>query len=166
MKKTILYLCAFSIAGFISAQDLAMVTSHADEPVSLSSVSNKNYVENSILYIKRVKEIQFKVASFNVKNLSIYTPNEPATYQVSFNTEENNVTASYNHNGELLKSKEKYINIRLPLEVSSKLSKAYPNWFFSETVCTVQYDKNSGTVVKYKIILEKKGKKKTVSLTI
>ena len=53
--------------------------------------------------------------------------------------------AAYDKNGKIIRTIEKYNNVRLPLEVMQAVSKRFPNWGIVEDVYLVKYqcDKDS-----------------------
>ena len=75
-------------------------------------------------------------------------------YSISFYTPDGNIIADYNVNGKILKTTEKYKNVRLPLEVLQAVAKRFPNWSILEDTYHINYDCEKGVTRKvYKIKL-------------
>jgi hypothetical protein len=84
---------------------------------------------------KSVKNLQKKLANFDVTKEEYYN-NE---YQVSFYIPKGYALASYDKYGKLIKTIERYKNVKLPLAVSQALVKRFPNWTVDKDIYKVIY---------------------------
>jgi hypothetical protein len=105
-----------------------------------------------------VKRLQREVAAFDLKNSDFYE-DEYDSYFVSFYLPEGEILAAYDKDGNLLRTAEKYKNVKLPREVATTVANKYPGWNMAKDVYLVNYYEKSGITKVYKIILEK-GKKR------
>jgi hypothetical protein len=94
-----------------------------------------------------------------LKRNSDFYEDEYDSYFVSFYLPEGEILAAYDKDGNLLRTAEKYKNVKLPREVATTVANKYPGWNMAKDVYLVNYYEKSGITKVYKIILEK-GKKR------
>ena len=123
----------------------------------LASFDSENSSESINLFHK-------KVANFDIKSLSNYAPNEPSNYTVVFKEGNNEITAVYNQAGTIISSIEKFEGNKLPLSISSKVSKSHPGWEVNKVKCFFTYSGNRNSETIYKIVLKKDNKKQTIKI--
>ena len=100
-----------------------------------------------------VAELELQVSDFNVKNLDIYS-DEYDVYDVYFIIPEGKVLASYDKDGNLLRTAERYKDINLPTPVLESIMKRFPNWTISKNIYLVNYYDTGKTRKLYKLTLE------------
>lgn len=101
-----------------------------------------------------VKLLEQKVANFDVKESEFYN-DEYDYYKISFFIPEGKIVAAYDGDGKLIRTIEKFKNIKVPKEVSKSVAKRFPGWIIYEDVYKVNYHKTSGvTKQEYKLTLE------------
>ncbi|TBN04312.1 nicotinate-nucleotide adenylyltransferase [Hyunsoonleella flava] len=100
-----------------------------------------------------VEQLQIMVSDFNVETLDIYS-DEYDLYDVYFIIPKGKVLASYDRDGNLLRTAERYINIDLPLQVKKAVSKRFPNWDISKHLYVVNYHESKNIKKLYKLTLE------------
>ncbi|WP_298535740.1 nicotinate-nucleotide adenylyltransferase [uncultured Algibacter sp.] len=87
-----------------------------------------------------VKKLESEVLNYNHKDeISELYDDEYDTYSVSFHIPKGKIVAAYDKNGKIIRTIEKYNNVRLPLEVMQAVSKRFPNWAIVEDVYLVKY---------------------------
>lgn len=102
-----------------------------------------------------VKLLQREVAAYDLKN-SEYYEDEYDNYFISFYIPQGKILASYDKEGNVLRTVEKYKNIALPRAVAEAIVKNYNGWNIAENAYLVNYhDKRGVTRKEYKILLEK-----------
>lgn len=123
--------------------------------VKIEAVNYKylNSVEANAVALP-VKRLQREVAAFDLKNSDFYE-DEYDSYFISFYIPEGEILAAYDKDGNLLRTAEKYKNVRLPKEVASTVAQKYPGWGIAKDVYLVSYYENKGVTKVYKLILEK-----------
>ena len=111
-----------------------------------------------------IKKLEEAVANYDLKNSDLYV-DEYYTYNVSFYIPEGKILAAYDRNGKMLRTIEKFENVKLPKEVLDAVIKRFPYWFIVHDVYMVNYHSDKGAAKKqYKMELtngEKKIKVKT-----
>lgn len=108
-----------------------------------------------------VKLLQREAAAFDLKN-SEYYQDEYDTYFISFFIPEGKILASYDRDGKLLRTAEKFKNIALPRAVTETIAERFPNWTIAEDVYLVNYHEAKGASKRYKILLENGDKRMRV----
>ncbi len=118
----------------------------------LSAVDNKEMAQP-------VRLLEHKAASFDVKNSEFYD-DEYDEYYISFYLPEGYVLATYDKDGKLLRTAERYKNVALPSAVSQSLVNKYPNWSIPKDVYLVTYEDDKGTATKVWKVLLRQGDKR------
>jgi hypothetical protein len=102
-----------------------------------------------------VRELQDKVADFDLQSTDFYQ-DEYQTYFVSFFIPEGRILASYDGQGNLLRTAEKFKNVNVPVAIKQAISKKYPDWVIARDVYRINYHSRSEKLKRrYKLILEK-----------
>ena len=115
----------------------------------LKSIDNSNaslIVENYENYI----------ATYDLINTDIYDDSEKAKYQVEFKGKNVLIHSVYNNLGEIISTNEKYINIRIPYELTKILMINFPHWTMKSNSYLVFYDKIKGCQKIYIVKMKRK----------
>jgi hypothetical protein len=100
-----------------------------------------------------VKQLERKVATFNLRELDVYE-DETDIYDVSFIIPKGKILATYNNEGKILRTVEKFKQINLPESVTKAVMSRFPGWAIANNVYLVKYlDDKKGKKL-YKLILE------------
>lgn len=106
-----------------------------------------------------VQMLQRTAANYDVKH-SEYYEDDYDNYFISFFIPEGQILAAYNKNGKLIRTAEKYKNVKLPAAVTKAVVNRFPKWKISNDVYLVTYyDDNKGTTKRYKLLLENGNKR-------
>jgi hypothetical protein len=105
-----------------------------------------------------VKMLQWKAASYNVKN-SEYYEDDYDNYFVSFYLPEGYILAVYDSTGKLIRTAERFKDIALPSAVATALADRFPNWRISEDIYRVKYEEAGGAQMVYKVLLRNGNKR-------
>jgi len=108
---------------------------------------------------KPVKLLEQKVATFDVKSLDGYE-DEEQDYYVYFKIPVGKILAVYDGDGEIIRTSERFKDIRLPLAVSNAIVERYPGWTIEGDIYMVNYRKDREIIKSYKLFI-KKGKMHT-----
>jgi len=152
MKKLILGLFLFGLTTQMFSQitKLPEVTVRAINYKYLSAV-NENVEDIN------VKNLEEKVAMYNLKNTELYV-DEYDSYSVTFYIPDGYIVAAYDENGNLIRTIERYKDVKLPMDIRKKVTKKFPNWAIASDVYTVKYESKDGfTKKQYKIKLTNSG---------
>ncbi|AEV98238.1 nicotinate-nucleotide adenylyltransferase [Niastella koreensis] len=161
MKRSVLLpVIVLFAAGYavpvLAQETLPEVTVVATNYKYLKSVGGKEVSQP-------VQLLQRTAAEYDVKK-SDYYEDDYDSYFVSFVLPEGQILAAYDKNGKLLRTAEKYGNVKLPAAVSSAVAKKYPDWRVSKDVYMVTYYDDKGTDKKYKLLLENGNKRMKVKV--
>ena len=169
---------------------LSVITLHATaQTQNISSMKRSNSkqtvlaVNNSYTFLKNesvnsrylnsviessssaISELENVAANFNITTIDEYEANEPSEYQVTFKNEQGHLYVTYNHDGQIIKSIERFKNIAIPSFLRVHLAKTYPNWSIGNNICTKQYSILKGVKTIYKIEIQNGNTSKTISIS-
>jgi hypothetical protein len=150
MKKIILALVVFGISIPLFAQVVTL-------PEVEVSAKNYKYLDdvNNTSAAQTVQMLERYATTYDVRS-SEYYEDEYDKYFISFYIPKGKILAAYDDDGNLLRTVEKYENVKLPLAVSKKMAKEYPGWKITHDAYLVNYhDKLGVTKKEYKLVLEK-----------
>ena len=101
-----------------------------------------------------VKMLEEQVAMYDLKDSDLYN-DEYDIYRISFFIPEGKIVAAYDKNGKIIRTIEKFNNVKLPISVIKAISQRFPNWSLAKNVYSVIYHENNAKVKKqYKVKLE------------
>jgi len=151
MKKILLGLMVIGIATQAFSQD--------PQPIELSEVIVKpvnyrylNQVDSRLAAIP-VKMLERKVASYDITEQDFYQ-DDFDYYTVSFFIPEGKIVAVYDQEGNVLRTIEKFKDIKLPDAVMDAIAERFPNWEVVSDVYRVKYNDMKGAKQSYKLRLE------------
>ncbi|MCQ6959159.1 hypothetical protein [Mucilaginibacter aquariorum] len=119
-----------------------------------------NAVDNKELP-QPVRMLERLAATYDVRKADFY---EDAydTYFVSFYIPDGSILASYDKDGKLLRTAEKFKNTKLPAAVREAVEKRFPQWAISKDTYLINYYSEGGAKKKYKLLLENGDKRMRV----
>ncbi len=139
-----------------------------DKKAFITKALNFNYLTNikanEASFI--VAQLQRLVANFDIKTSSVYDNSEAATYNVVFKNNQGEIVATYNNEGKILSTVEKYEDVVIPVNLRIAISKQFPGWAFQSNIYLISYTENNGISKKYKIKINKGKHKKTLKLLV
>jgi hypothetical protein len=101
-----------------------------------------------------VKMLREEVAFYDLTSSELYS-DEYDEYFVTFFIPEGKILAAYDKDANLIRTIEKFKNIKLPMDIRNTIAKKYPNWYMAKDVYKVNYHKDKGvTKMQYKVRLE------------
>lgn len=113
-----------------------------------------------------VKKLENTAARFDVTEASIYDGNHEG-YEVIFEQTNGRIIATYDQNGKIISSFERFKNLNLPPRVRNNIAKEYPGWIVHKDAYLVSYYVDAEHVKKvYKIQIRKENEKKNLRCTI
>jgi hypothetical protein len=161
MKQAVLIIVAvvftlgYTIPVF-AQETLPEVTVVATNYKYLKSVGGKEVAQP-------VQVLQRAAAAYDVKKADYYE-DDYESYFVSFYIPEGQILAAYDKNGKLIRTAEKYENVKLPSTVTNAVESRFPNWKISKDVYQVTYYEEKGADKKYKLLLENGNKRMKVKV--
>lgn len=148
MKKLLtgLIILGLTIQAFAQITELPEVTLRATNYKYLKSVDNLD-VDAKVKFLER------EVAKFDLTQSEYYS-DEYDSYKVYFYIPDGQIVAAYDRDGNLLRTIEKYKDLKLPKKVLSSVYEQYPGWVLYKDVYKVSYHYQDGTKHVYKLRLE------------
>lgn len=155
-KSSAMLLTGVLIMGLVtnvSAQDsLPMVTVIGYNYKYLKSVHDTSAAQP-------VNFLQHRAASFDVKN-SGYYEDDYDEYSINFFIPSGQILATYDKDGKIIRTAEKFKDLSLPSAVRNAVSTRFPKWTVSKDVYLVSYNPNATNPSKlYKLLLENGNKR-------
>ena len=155
MKKLFIGLLVFGFATQLMFSQIEKLP-EVDITVNYKYLNSIN-AENQDIDLS-VKLLEEEVAFYNLKESELYK-DEYETYYVSFYIPQGKIVAAYNRDGKILRTIERFENIKLPDAVVASILEKYPNWSIKGDAYKVDYRDKSGIAKKqYKVNLQKNGK--------
>lgn len=151
MKKIILSLIILGLVfqGYsqkIKTEELSEVVIAATNYKYLSATG----LENASVPVALLEQ---KIASYDLKDSDVYN-DEYESYVITFHIPEGKVLAAYDKDGTIIRTVERFENVKLPREVFNKIAEQYPNWIIEKDIYLVNYHDQGGIHKKYKITLK------------
>ena len=187
MKKFIALLCCLFLANSFYAQIIETHQELESETVvainqnkDLKALSNLNttnkatvktvgvnatYLNSSVFTDNAayVKNLQQHASKYDVKKSDVYNhSSSSSTYNVDFSTKKGDMTVTYDSDGQISSSQERYKNVALPRPVIVSIMKTYPSWRLDSNICNINYKHNKGVLTSYKVKISKGNQTKTV----
>lgn len=158
MKKLIigLIILGFAFQAQAQVEELSEVVVAASNYKYLTKVG----LENASVQVSLLEE---KVANYDLKSADFYN-DEHDTYVVSFFIPEGKILAAYDKNGEIIRTVERFKDVKMPKEVTDAVVKRYPNWSIAKDAYLVNYYESGKITKKYKITI-KNGDKRIKVIT-
>jgi hypothetical protein len=148
----------FCAAFTSSAQvDLPEVTIVASKYKYLNAADNKEMGQP-------VRMLEAQAATYDIKKSKFYS-DDYDDYSVSFYIPNGKILASYDKDGKLLRTAEKFKNTILPAAIRNAVTQRFPNWSISQDVYQVNYYDHKDKADKlFKLVLVNGDKRMKVKL--
>ncbi|MBJ7879953.1 hypothetical protein [Gelidibacter salicanalis] len=161
MKKMLIGVVILGLTNLVQSQSTETSISRVKlKEVLISPIKNTSYYD--AVYdpyaAKEVRDLETVVAKYDI-SVSEISGKKFNSYTVMFSNNIGKIITIYDKDGVLLKSVEKFKNVRLPEKVRVSLSSKYPGWRLDQTVFRVKYANNKGVDRAYHLQI-KKGKEK------
>jgi len=150
----------FAQQNFLAVNDVPSKLNKKKATIESNSTFT-NAVESSDQSLQ-IKMLRKKMLEFNIEDLNIYSKNDPSSYNVVLKEGKNKITVTYNQQGDILNCNEYFYDVRLPLSLQKEIIRKHPGWSFGSTKYHMIYKKNQKPKTKYKILMIKGEKTKTI----
>jgi len=151
MKKFILGLLVIGLTSQVYSQ-ITKVEELSEVVVTAVNYKYLNQTDNKVAAVP-VQMLQRKVAAYDVTTKDYYQ-DDYDYYTVEFYIPDGKIVAAYDADGKILKTIEKFNDIKLPNAVSKALLERFPNWDIVSDVYRVTYTEKKGTKKLYKLKLQ------------
>ena len=151
MKKFIIGLFVIGLTSQVFAQ-IPKVEQLSEVVVTAVNYKYLNAIDSKEVAIP-VKMLERKAAAYNVQDADFYS-DDYEFYTVSFFIPEGKIVAAYNPEGQIIRTFERFENIKLPTAVRDAVAERFPNWTIVKDVYRVTYNQDDGANKTYKLKLE------------
>ncbi|MDE1205923.1 hypothetical protein [Tenacibaculum larymnensis] len=169
MKKFVFGLLFLGLTSLVHSQSNGIAKNIILEPVTIKplNLSYLNEVQHKDTP-ELVKNLENEAARYDITEDPIFD-REFEAYEVIFRTKKEGgttglITATYDSNGKIMSSIERYKNILLPKVVRTAILNKYPGWIIHKDVYLVTYRNNSKSKKVFKVQIRKDGKRKNLKL--
>ncbi|PCE66112.1 hypothetical protein [Sediminicola luteus] len=173
MKMFLGLVIALGYCHFCQAQETFAYTSVENVKPSTTEVVVKNQsyltaVRGSMLPLS-IRKFRRTVADFDIRTHEVWEDSEKPkegvqvphlTYSVLLEEGGHKVMATYDNQGNVVKSAERYKGVNIPKSLRKQLATEYPGWAFTSSQCEIDYIQGKGNMIRFKIGMEKDGKQK------
>ncbi len=146
--------------AFLNRSDFDIIHTNKSRTINYSNAYLRHVAHHSTSKI--VEALQKRVSEFKLKHNTIFDESEKATYRIIFNKKQGKAIVTYNTYGSIIASKEIYKNIKLPLKLNIKISRAYPEWALEKNSYSIHYIRDKETKVFYTVQINKGPLKKVL----
>ena len=112
---------------------------------------------------EHVKILENEASTCNVYQLPGFDGRKES-FKTIFRGTKGYIIATYDNNGNILKTSERYHDIKLPVKVRKSLFKEFPDWSVNDITYSVSYRIDQDAKKVYKIQIEKENLKKTLKI--
>lgn len=151
MKKFILSLLVIGLVSQVYSQ-ITKVEELSEVVVTAVNYKYLNQTDNKVAAVP-VQMLQRKVAAYDVTTKDYYQ-DDYDYYTVEFYIPDGKIVAAYDSDGKILRTIEKFNDIKLPDAVSKALLERFPNWDVVSDVYRVSYNDQKGAKKHYKLKLQ------------
>ena len=151
MKKFIIGLFVIGLTSQVFAQ-IPKVEQLSEVVVTAVNYKYLNAIDSKEVAIP-VKMLERKAAAYNVQDADFYS-DDYEFYTVSFFIPEGKIVAAYNPEGQIIRTFERFENIKLPTAVRDAVAERFPNWTIVKDVYRVTYNQDDGANKTYNLKLE------------
>lgn len=170
MKPIVLPLLLFCFFSTCYTQNDIVYTSSKtailNNSPSKSKKHNSEYLKASSLrqLSSRITNLQQMIAEYPVQQHEVFNSEDPSTYRLKFEQDQHKLVVHYNQKGEIISSKELYKNIRLPYDICTEITQAYPGWGIIDNSLKIKYNKGNLKSYEYKVLITNNTERKTLTL--
>jgi hypothetical protein len=151
MKKFIVGLLVLGLTSPLLAQ-VPKVEELSEVVVTAVNYKYLNAIDSKEVAIP-VQMLERKAAAYNVEDSDFYQ-DDYHIYYVSFYIPEGKIVAAYNPEGEIIRTIERFEDIKLPTAVRNAVAERFPNWNIVNDVYRVTYNQKTGANKSYKLKLK------------
>lgn len=112
-----------------------------------------------------VTELETRAARYDITQSEVFDGKFEA-YEVMFEQSDGTIMATYNREGQIIESFERFKDITLPLKVRQHIYKNNPGWTIHSDVYLVTYYHDKGVNKQAKVQLRKEGKRKNIRINL
>lgn len=169
MKKLIFGFLFIGLTSLLHSQNNGLSKNVILEPVTIKTL-NLSYLKE--VQSKETPEVAIalenEAARYDITEDPLFD-REFEAYEVVFKAKteggsSGSITATYNTDGKILKSVERYKNILLPRSLRDIINEKYPGWKIHKDIYLVNYRSNRDSKKVFRVQLRKNNDKKNIKI--
>ncbi|HMC01439.1 MAG TPA: hypothetical protein VKN14_10440 [Flavobacteriaceae bacterium] len=166
MKTLVLGLLFLGLTNLTFSQNELAYTKVNSKTTFKTATINSAFINSftSTDISKRILSFQKTAADYDITTNPVYRPNNPSTYTVVFKEANNLIENLYSHSGEILSSNQTFTDIRLPYNISSKITMEHQGWAINHVECHIAYTQGEPVNIVYKVKLKNGDQTKTLRI--
>lgn len=167
MRTLNISLVAALVCGITFSQEMYRLPNTVDLKSITVRPLNLTYVHNVVdeRMPEVVTRLENKAARYNITENPVYDGNFEA-YEVIFSQNNGTIIATYDQNGKILQTSERFKNITLPPFIRNQIHADNPGWTIHADLYLVSYYCNKEIKKVCKVQLRKDGQKKNIKIEI
>jgi len=114
---------------------------------------------------ERAKELENIASQYDVTESKVFNRKFEA-YRVIFKETDGSIVATYDSDGKIISSLERFDDVLLPYKVRSSVFNEYPDWTLHKDSYLVSYSLDKDVKKVYKVQLRKDGKRKNLKVDV
>lgn len=173
MKKLVIIIVSVFVINTINAQYHHTASNDANNEIvftksvpKVSTISKEklSYSESLKAFDQAItiQNLENTIVSYNLKQDPIYDNSEKASYKVSFNNKNARAIVIYNNDGDIITTKEKYKNVKLPYQLTASIIKNHPDFYIKNAIVHKNFKMGFGIKTIYEVVISGGGKTKTL----
>lgn len=149
MRKFIIGLFVIGLTSQVFAQEISKTEKLSEVVVTAVNYKYLNTLDNKEVAVP-VQMLERKVASYNVQDSNFYQ-DDFGLYHIAFYIPDGRIVAAYDEDGKVLRTIERFEDVKLPSAVRNSVAERFPNWIIVNDVYRVTYNQKKGAQKSYKI---------------
>ena len=165
MKNLLIGLLVIGLANLGYSQNTnseAKEVKLEDITVYTLNISYLNQVQDETMSV-HVKSLEHRASRCDIKNSPKFD-GRSESFKVVFNSIKGSIIATYDNNGKILTTKERFRDIKLPEPVRTYVFKKYPKWSLLGNTYLVSYQSDKDAKKIYKVQIGKDNLKKNLKI--
>ena len=159
MKNLVLAFLGLITFHITNAQDnMAFVSNNINGIMATDRIAGDHIADNPLSYLQEIEvaalpkalyAFQKDLCSYDLTKNPIYDNTEAATYHVSFKKKQMKAHVTYDRNGVIMGSMERYRNVNLPESLKRKVLRENPGFALQANEVIFKYGNSSGVEITY-----------------
>lgn len=163
MKTLIIGLIAVSLASFTYSQDNGVAPVELEEvTISPLNLTYLNKVQDADTPLQ-AREMENFASRYDITSDPMFDGKIEA-YEVIFKETNGKIVATYDQNGKIISSLEKFKDVALPPRVRNSVFQNFPGWTIHQDSYLVSYFLDEDVKKVYKVQVRKDGKRKNIKM--
>lgn len=160
MKTWVFGLYYLGLTTLCFSQNYRLASQLQPQKNLASQLKNDNYFQSvyELEASNEVKNLEDSARNYDIKTSELFN-NTYENYEITFESLKGKIIAIYDVDGVMIKSIEKFDDVKLPEAITKTLHREYPDWILNSTNYRVNYYLEHGVHKVYNVQVENNHKK-------